>query len=135
MFPKHGQNDKQVLLICYIYKSVFLANSEFVQASTRLAFNKCIYWTEPWWWVEGKIPETLKGCHLFSVHVCLSVCLCVRMRSTGHTFWPRHLFFGLSDQHWVGMRKKHMVFVFSKFLSYACYWHFSIFSLYNTRKC
>ena len=31
-------------------------------------------WTDPWWWVERKMPWTLKGCpqYLFS---CMSVCL------------------------------------------------------------
>ena len=48
------------------------------------------YWTDSWWYIEGKIPETLKPLHF---RVCLSVCT----RATEHTFWPKNLIFGSSD--------------------------------------
>ena len=43
----------------------------------------------------------------FRLCVCVCVCVCVRARATGHTFWPRKLFFGLgpvrpslAGHHW-----------------------------------
>ena len=45
-----------------------------------------------------------------TLSVCPSVCVCVRARATGHTFWPTNLIFGLSDP-W-NKRKKYS---FSKF--------------------
>ena len=61
-----------------------------------------------------------------SVFTFVSVCV----SATEHTFWHRNLIFGSSDP-W-DMRKKTHFFVFRNFHFYAFYWHFSIFSLYNT---
>ena len=48
--------------------------------------------------VEGKSPETLKGCRLYSLScVSLCVCLSVRNRFTEHIFCRRNLIFGLND--------------------------------------
>ena len=55
--------------------------------------------------LKGQNLETLKGCPLVTLSVCLSVC----ELATGHTFWPRNLIFGLSDL-W-DMRKK-LIFLF-----------------------
>ena len=74
-------------------------------------------------------PERVSSVFTF-LSVCVSVCLCVCTRATEHTFWPRSLIFGSSDPR--DMRKKIFFVVFRNFRFYAFYWHFSIFSLYNT---
>ena len=49
-----------------------------------------------------------------SVVTFVSVCVSVRSRATGHTFWPRNLIFGLSDP-W-DMRKKRIFLFFEIFI-------------------
>ena len=36
-----------------------------------------LYWNDTWRKVEGKIPETLKGCLLYSLSLCVYVCTSV----------------------------------------------------------
>ena len=61
-----------------------------------------------------KILKPWKGALSIHFRVCLSVCLCVCGRATGHTFWPRNLIFGLSDP-W-DMRKKRIFLFFKIFI-------------------
>ncbi len=75
-------------------------------------------------------PERVSSVFTF-VSVCLSVCLCVCL----YAGYRAHLL-TYEPNFWVkwsmGHEKKKHFFVFRNFHFYAFYWHFSIFSLYNT---
>ena len=65
-----------------------------------------IGWRKIW----KKILKPWKGVLCLFLLPCLSVC----PRATEHTFWPKNLILGLKDP-W-DMRKKRILFCFSKFL-------------------
>ena len=56
--------------------------------------------------LKEKLLKPWKGAHSSHFRVCVCVCVCVSVytRATEHSFWPRNIFFGLSDP-W-DMRKK-----------------------------
>ena len=60
--------------------------------------------------LKEKLLKPWKGALCSHFRVCLSV----RARATGHTFWPRNLIFGLSDP-W-DMRKKRIFLFFEIFI-------------------
>ena len=91
-------------------------------------------WTDPWWWVERKMPWTLKGCpqYLFScMSVCLSFCPWTVYIYIPYlfTYEPTFSVFGT----WEGKAFYFVVLFFLFFFRnthfYTFYWHFS---LYNT---
>ena len=78
--------------------------------------------------LKEKLLKPWKGAH--SSH--FRVCLCVRTRATGHTFWPENLIFRLNDP-W-DMRKKTAFLFFEIFIFTLFIGIFRFFSLYNTSK-
>ena len=89
-----------------------------------------IGWRKIW-----KILKPWKGVLCIHFRVCLSVCVSVCMSVCLHAGYRAHLL-TKECNFWVkwslGHEKKTHFFVFRNFHFYAFYWHFSIFSLYNT---
>ena len=101
----------------YTVSAKFFVGFFFQFSKTSTIYYRCVFGPILDDRLKEKLLKPWKGALSSHFHVCLSVCLSVFTRATGHTFCHRNLIFGFNDP-W-DMRKN-TFFCFSKF----SYFHF-----------